>query len=35
MGNAGDRSFKEWEVEEIHVGGNYATIHYISQSKKG
>ena len=26
---------KEWEVGEIHEGGNYATIHDISQSKKG
>lgn len=36
MGNAGDKSYKEWEVGEIHVGGNYATIHNISQIiKKG
>ena len=36
MGNAGGRSSKEWEVGEIHVGGNYATIHNISQIiKKG
>lgn len=36
MGNAGDKSSKEWEVGEIHVRGNYVTaIHNISQSNKG
>ena len=36
MGNAGGGSSKEWEVGEIHVGENYATIHNISQIiKKG
>jgi len=32
----GGGSTKEWEAGEIHVGGNYATIHNISQIiKKG